>query len=90
MPVRTFLPLARPPRSVIALDSIAPGGAPITRYKTLQVNFKRVGDRFSQDARDIQFQAPAEWIYRASQRKLHDKKEAPPAKADPKAEAPAK
>jgi hypothetical protein len=77
----------------VTVDPLVPGGAPITRYKTLQMNFKRVGDRFSQDARDIQFQAPAEWMYRASQRKVHDKKEAPPKadpKADPKAEAPAK
>jgi hypothetical protein len=64
----------------VIVDPILPGGAPITRYKTLQLNFKRVGDRFSQDARDIQFNAPAEWIYRASQRTLKEKKaeKAPP------------
>jgi len=40
--------------------------APVIRRKTLQLNFKRVGDRFSLDSREIQFVPPAEWIYRAS------------------------
>ena len=39
---------------------------PVIRRKTLQLNFKRVGDRFHLDARDITFEPPAEWIYRAS------------------------
>jgi hypothetical protein len=40
--------------------------APVIRKKTLQLNFKRVGDRYSLDSRDIIFEPPAEWIYRAS------------------------
>ena len=35
------------------------------RRKTLQLNFRRLGDRFYQDAREIHFVAPAEWVYRA-------------------------
>jgi hypothetical protein len=49
----------------VVVDPPAPGLPPITRYKTLQLNFKRVGDRFSVDSRDVTFVAPAEWIYRA-------------------------
>jgi hypothetical protein len=43
---------------------------PVIRRKTLQLNFKRVGDRNLLDARDINFVAPAEWMYRASQIRL--------------------
>jgi hypothetical protein len=53
----------------VTVDPIAPGLQPVTRYKTLQLNFRRQGDRFSTDNRDISFVAPAEWIYRAAGRK---------------------
>jgi hypothetical protein len=36
------------------------------RRKTLQLNFRRLGDRYYQDSREIRFVSPAEWIYRAS------------------------
>lgn len=65
----------------VLVDNPVPGGPPITRYKTLQLNFKRQGDRFSTDSRDISFVPPAEWIYRAAGRKLPTKAPAP----DPKA-----
>lgn len=52
----------------VVVDAPAPGLPPITRYKTLQLNFERQGERFSVDARDIKFKAPAEWIYRAASR----------------------
>jgi hypothetical protein len=52
----------------VTVDPIAPGQPPVTRFKTLQLNFKRQGDRFSTDSRDISFVAPAEWIYRAAGR----------------------
>ncbi|MCI0684916.1 MAG: hypothetical protein L0Y71_22700 [Gemmataceae bacterium] len=52
----------------VVVDPPAPGLPPITRYKTLQLNFERQGERFSVDARDIKFKAPAEWIYRAANR----------------------
>ncbi len=35
------------------------------RRKTLQLNFRRLGDRFYQDSREIRFVAPEEWVYRA-------------------------
>ncbi len=41
--------------------------APIVRRKTLQLNFKRSGDRYLMDSRQISFVPPAEWIYRASE-----------------------
>jgi hypothetical protein len=37
----------------------------VIRRKTLQLNFRRLGDKSNQDARDIRFIAPEEWIYRA-------------------------
>jgi hypothetical protein len=41
-----------------------PGAPPTVRRKTLQLNFKKVGDEFNLDSREIQFVAPAEWTYR--------------------------
>lgn len=58
----------------VIVDALAAGQAPITRYKTLQLNFRRNGDRFSLDSRDITFVAPAEWIYRAGNRTIFDTK----------------
>jgi hypothetical protein len=52
----------------VVVDPPAPGLPSITRYKTLQLNFKRQGDRCSVDARDVTFEPPAEWIYRAASR----------------------
>lgn len=52
----------------VVVDPPAPGLPPVTRYKTLQLNFKRLGDRFSVDSRDVTFVPPAEWIYRAAGR----------------------
>lgn len=53
----------------VQVDNPMKDGPPVTRYKTLQLNFKRQGDRFSTDSRDISFAPPAEWIYRAASRK---------------------
>lgn len=47
-------------------DPIAEGGRPVVRRKTLQLNFKRIGDRYFMRSEEIQFVAPAEWIYRGS------------------------
>lgn len=38
----------------------------VRRRKTLQLNFKRYGDRYFQKSEEIRFEAPAQWIYRAS------------------------
>jgi hypothetical protein len=36
------------------------------RRKTLQLNFRRLGDRFLQKSEEIQWVPPAQWIYRGS------------------------
>jgi hypothetical protein len=47
---------------------------PEVRRKTLRLNFKRLGDRFLMDSREISFVGPPEWMYRASSLKLPDVK----------------
>jgi hypothetical protein len=42
----------------------------IVRRKTLQLNFRRVGDRYNQTSDEIKFVPPAEWIYRATNVKI--------------------
>jgi hypothetical protein len=42
------------------------GGDPVVRRKTLELRFKRPGDRFFQHSGEVQFMPPATWIYRAS------------------------
>jgi hypothetical protein len=42
----------------------------VVRRKTLQLNFRRLGDQYYQDAREIRFVSPAEWVYRASTLKV--------------------
>jgi hypothetical protein len=54
----------------VQVDAPAPGLPPITQYKTLQLNFRRKGDRYSVDPRDIEFIPPAKWIYRAAARTI--------------------
>jgi hypothetical protein len=49
----------------VIVDPLVVGLPPLTRHKTLQLNFKRKNERFTLDSRDISFVAPAEWIYRA-------------------------
>jgi hypothetical protein len=53
----------------VIVDAPVEGDPPITRNKTLQLNFKRVGDRNILDSRDISFIPPAEWIYRPDRQK---------------------
>ncbi len=52
----------------VLVDPIAAGKteAPEVRRKTLQLNFKRLGAALSVDSREISFEPPAGWIYRAS------------------------
>jgi hypothetical protein len=54
----------------VQVDGPAPGLPPITQYKTLQLNFRRKGDQYSVDPRDVEFIAPAKWIYRATARTI--------------------
>src|SRR5262249_61344168 len=40
------------------------------RRKTLQLNFRRLGDRYLMESKEIRWEPPAEWIYRASSLKV--------------------
>ena len=51
-------------------DPIPPETEPVVRRKTLQMNFKRQGDKFNQKTGEIQFIPPASWIYRAATVKI--------------------
>jgi hypothetical protein len=62
-------------------DPIPPDKKPVVRRKTLQLNFKRMGDRALMRSEDIQFIPPAQWIYRGAQL-LTPLAPPPPAKAD--------
>jgi hypothetical protein len=44
-----------------------PDNKQIVRRKTLQLNFKRLGDRYLQRSEEIRFVPPFQWIYRGSQ-----------------------
>lgn len=56
----------------VLVDPLVKGKAeaPLIRRKTLQLNFKRVGDRYSMDSREISFVAPSEWIYRSARLRI--------------------
>ena len=54
----------------VVVDPPAPGLPPQTREKTLQLKFRREGDRYSTDSRDMVFLPPAEWTYRPSSRTI--------------------
>jgi hypothetical protein len=47
-------------------DPIPPSTKPVVRRKTLQLDFKRLGDRYLQRSEDVRF-LRSEWIYRGSQ-----------------------
>src|SRR5947209_1132439 len=47
-------------------DPIPPDTKPVIRRKTLQLNFKRLGDRYFQRSEEIRFLPPPQWIYRGS------------------------
>jgi hypothetical protein len=66
---------------VAQTDALEPGGKTVTRRKTLRLDFKRIGDQYYQDAREIHFMPPATWIYRAANLKAvkDEKKEEKPA-----------
>ena len=49
----------------------------VVRRKTLQLNFRRIGDRYYQDSREIQFVPPDEWLYRASSMSVPGKDKEP-------------
>jgi hypothetical protein len=47
-------------------DPEKPGVKSIVRRKTLQLNFKRLGDKYLQKSEEIHFVPPAQWMYRGS------------------------
>lgn len=49
-----------------SLAEVPPDNKQVVRRKTLQLNFERLGDRYSQNSEDIRFRGPAEWVYRAT------------------------
>jgi hypothetical protein len=52
----------------------------VVRRKTLQLNFRKLSDKYFQDSRDIHFVAPEEWLYRATTLKAPEAPKAPSAK----------
>jgi len=51
-------------------DAIKPDAKQIVRRKTLQLGFTRKGDKYLMKSEHIKFDAPAQWIYRASSLKV--------------------
>jgi hypothetical protein len=49
-----------------SLAEIPPDNKQVVRRKTLQLNFKRLGDRYYQHSGEIRFVPPIEWVYRAT------------------------
>jgi hypothetical protein len=47
-------------------DPVEPGKKTVVRRKTLQLNFRRLGDKYNQKSEEIRFEGPAKWDYRAS------------------------
>jgi len=54
-------------------DGVSVDDQNTVRRKTLQLNFRRLGDRYYQDSREIRFVPPAGWIYRASKLSIPEK-----------------
>ena len=48
-------------------DPIPPSKKAVVRRKTLQLSFKRLGDKYLMKSEAIRFMPPAQWLYRASQ-----------------------
>jgi hypothetical protein len=55
---------------VEADNPVDPSGPKVIRRKTLQLPFKRLGDKYYQKSEEIKFDGPAKWIYRASDLKV--------------------
>lgn len=51
-------------------DPIPPSKEQTVRRKTLQINFKRLGDKYNLKSEEIRFVPPAQWIYRATDLQL--------------------
>lgn len=53
-------------------DPIPPDTRKVVRRKTLQLNFRRLGDQFFRKSEEIRFDPPAKWVYRASKLSIPD------------------
>jgi hypothetical protein len=51
-------------------DPIPPDTKYVVRRKTLQLNFRRFGDKYLQKSEEIRFVQPEQWIYRGSKLEL--------------------
>jgi hypothetical protein len=51
-------------------NPIDPMGPKVIRRKTLDLPFRRLGDKYLQKSEEIRFDGPAKWIYRASDLKV--------------------
>jgi hypothetical protein len=63
-----------------ALAEVPPDNKQVVRKKTLQLNFKRLGDKYLMHEDEIHFVPPAEWIYRATPVTVPNGKQEAPAK----------
>lgn len=64
-----------------SLAEIPPDNKQVVRRKTLQLNFRKLGDRYFQHSGEIRFQPPEQWMYRASTLRLPGTSD--PAKSEP-------
>jgi len=58
-------------------DPVPPDTKSVVRRKTLQLNFRRLGDRYQMKSEEIRFVPPAQWIYRGSQLEVKGLPQAP-------------
>src|SRR5262245_2190327 len=61
-----------------SLAEIPPDNKQVVRRKTLQLNFRKLGDRFYQHSGEIRFVAPEQWLYRTSSVSANGKAPAKP------------
>ncbi len=66
-----------------SLAEIPPDNKQVVRRKTLQLNFKKLGDRYYQHSGEIRFEPPEQWLYRASTLKVTAEGKAPAKPAEP-------
>jgi hypothetical protein len=63
-------------------DPIPPDTKPVVRRKTLQLNFRRVGDKYQMRSEEIRFVPPAQWLYRGARLEIKGLPMAPMEKKD--------
>ena len=77
-----------------SLAEIPPDNKQVIRRKTLQLNFRKLGDRYFQHSGEIRFAPPEQWLYRTSTLQVAEgkapvkKPEPPPEKGGARAPTP--